>query len=121
MFYLKDLDEVSLTHFFSNIFCSTFTFSALFSLSSQCELWSPVVTAVINVLPELNSNAAWSTQGRASPTDNLIILVSLQSLVRPVRAQGSRCLAEFSPRPLSPGCRRLPPSPSDKTLRRHPG
>ena len=28
-------------------------------------------------LPRLNSNAAWSTQDQASPTDNLIILVSL--------------------------------------------
>ena len=77
----------------------------LLSRLSQFSVWArgPRCHCSYQCLPRLNSNAAWSTQDQASPTDNLIILVSLPWCPdRPVRPVPCWVLSS----PAEPG---LPP------------
>ena len=68
------LDAVLMTQLLLKILSAALLLSRLAVLSVSS---GPRCHCSYQCLPRLNSNAAWSTQDQASPTDNLIILVSL--------------------------------------------
>ena len=101
MAFFTCFDAVLMTQLLLKILSAALLLSRL----SQFSVWArgPRCHCSYQCLPQLNSNAAWSTQDQASPTDNLIILVSLPWCPdRPVRPVPCWVLSS----PAEPG---LPP------------